>query len=106
MIALTELAANKIREQLKSRGKGIGIKVGTKITGCSGLSYELEFVDEYNQWLEENKSHGISVYADRKDILILQGLTVDYVKKGLNEGFEFMNPNEKGRCGCGTSFTV
>jgi iron-sulfur cluster assembly protein len=106
MITVTQAAADKIRAQIKSRGKGIGIKIATKMSGCSGLSYVLEFVDEHNQWLEENKSLGVSIFTDTKDILILDGLTVDYAKQGLNEGFEFINPNEKGRCGCGTSFTV
>lgn len=106
MIELTTTAADRVREQLKARGKGIGIKIGTKVTGCSGLSYTLEFVDTHNQWLHEYKSYGVSVFIEPKDELMLMGMTVDYVKKGLNEGFEFINPNEKGRCGCGTSFTI
>lgn len=106
MITLTQAAADRIRSQLSSRGKGIGIKIATKMSGCSGLSYVLEFVDEHQWWLDEHKSLGVSVFTEGKDALILTGLTVDYVKQGLNEGFEFSNPNEKGRCGCGTSFTV
>ena len=106
MISLTELAAQKVKEQLKSRGKGIGIKVGIRTAGCSGLAYVLEFVDERDQWADEFKSYGISVFVDPKDLTYIDGLVMDWQKKGLNEGFEFINPNETGKCGCGESFTI
>lgn len=106
MIKLTELAAQKVKEQLKARGKGIGIKIGVKTAGCSGLSYVLEFVDERNSWDDEYKSYGISVFVSSRDLTYVDGLVMDWQKKGLNEGFEFINPNEKGKCGCGESFTV
>ena len=106
MITLTELAAEKVRASLKARGRGIGIKIGVKTAGCSGMSYVLEFVDERNSWDDEFKSQGISIFANARDLVYLQGLQMDWQKKGLNEGFEFINPNEKGKCGCGESFTV
>ena len=106
MIQLTEIAAEKVRASLKARGKGIGIKIGVKTAGCSGMSYVLEFVDERDSWAEEFKSHGVSVFVNSRDLVYLQGLQMDWQKKGLNEGFEFINPNESGKCGCGESFTV
>jgi iron-sulfur cluster assembly protein len=106
MITLTELAAQKIKENLKVRGKGLGIKVGIRTAGCSGLSYVLEFVDERNSWDDEFKSLGISIFVSPKDLVYVDGLVMDWQKKGLNEGFEFINPNETGKCGCGESFTV
>lgn len=106
MIQLTDLAAQKIKESLKSRGKGLGIKIGIKTAGCSGLSYVLEFVDERNSWDDEFKSLGISIFVSPKDLVYVDGLIMDWQKKGLNEGFEFINPNETGKCGCGESFTV
>lgn len=109
MIYLTDNAASKIKENLSKRGKGLGIKVGVKTTGCSGLSYVLEYVD-----IEQGKQHciehhdvnGVRIYIDPKHRLYLYGLTMDWVKHGLNEGFDFKNPNEKDRCGCGESFRV
>lgn len=106
MIQLTEVAAQKVREQLKARGKGIGIHIGVRTAGCSGLSYVLEFVDERNSWDDEFKSYGVSVFVSPKDLPYVDGLKMDWQKKGLNEGFEFINPNETGKCGCGESFTV
>jgi len=106
MITLTEIAAEKVRASLKARGKGIGIKIGVKTAGCSGMSYVLEFVDERNSWDDEFKSWGVSIFVSGKDLVYLQGLQIDWQKKGLNEGFEFINPNESGKCGCGESFTV
>jgi iron-sulfur cluster assembly protein len=106
MISVTETAAEKIRANLKARGRGIGIKIGVRTAGCSGMSYVLEFVDEYNSWDDEFKSHGVSVFVSAKDLVYLQGLQMDWKHQGLNEGFEFNNPNETGKCGCGESFTV
>lgn len=108
MINLTELAADKIKESLQKRGKGLGIKVGVRTTGCSGLAYTLEYVDTIPDETEHSQfeSFNIKVWSDSKSLVYLNGLTMDWVKKGLNEGFEFINPNESARCGCGESFSV
>lgn len=108
MITLTENAANKINEQLAKRGAGVGIKVGVKTTGCSGLSYVLEYLDVApvtRDWFKY-ESNGATVWVNGKDHIYLVGLNIDYVKKGFQEGFEFNNPNETARCGCGESFKV
>lgn len=106
MINLTENAAQHISSFLANRGKGEGIRVGVKTSGCSGLAYVLEFVDEADPHDEVYISHGVKVFVDPKSLVYLDGLEMDYVKNGLNEGFEFSNPNKKGECGCGESFTV
>lgn len=106
MIHLTENAATHIRNYLHNRGKGEGIRVGVKTSGCSGLAYVLEFVDENNAYDQVFEQHGVKVFIDPKSLIYLEGLEMDYVKNGLNEGFEFNNPNKKGECGCGESFTV
>lgn len=109
MLTVSETAKNKIIEQLKKRGKGIGIKIGVKTTGCSGLAYTLEFFDKLekdNTLFNMYPNGEILVIVDRKHEPYLTGLHIDYVKKGLNEGFEFINPNERDRCGCGESFRV
>jgi iron-sulfur cluster assembly protein len=108
MISLTERAAEKVKYNLQKRGRGIGIKVGVKTTGCSGLAYVLEYVDNpavtRDQHVYDN--HGVKVYVDGRSLVYLNGLEMDWVKQGLNEGFEFINPNEKNKCGCGESFNV
>lgn len=108
MITLTEQAANRVKYNLQKRGKGIGIRVGVKTTGCSGLAYILEYVDSsantQDQQIYDN--YGVKVYVDRKSLVYLEGLEMDWVKQGLNEGFEFKNPKEKSKCGCGESFNV
>ena len=106
MISLTPLAARKVRQHLERRGKGYGIKVGVKTTGCSGLAYVLEYVDTPTDLDECIDCNGCNVYIDKKSCPYLEGMTIDFVKKGLNEGFEFINPQEKDRCGCGESFRV
>jgi iron-sulfur cluster assembly protein len=106
MINLTELAAEKIIKSLAARGKGVGIKIGVKTSGCSGMSYVLEFVDSPNTDDIEFEAHNAKIFVDSKSLVYLDGLTVDWLKKGLNEGFEFINPNATGECGCGESFTV
>jgi iron-sulfur cluster assembly protein len=106
MISLTETAAEKIKTQLQKRGKGLGIRIGVKTTGCSGLAYVLEFVDQIFNGDCVFESGGVHVYVDAKSMAYIQGLEMDWVKNGLNEGFEFRNPNEKDRCGCGESFRV
>lgn len=106
MIQLTELAADKIKQQLDKRGKGLGIRIGVKTSGCSGFAYVLEFVDEPQDIDERFESNGVNVFVDPKSLLYVAGLNIDWTKKGLNEGFEFINPNETARCGCGESFKI
>lgn len=106
MITLTEKAAEKVKHHITHRGRGQGIRVGIKTTGCSGLAYVLEFVDTPEDIDEVFESNGVNVYVNPKSLIYVNGLSIDYLKKGLNEGFEFVNPNEKDRCGCGESFRV
>ena len=108
MIQLTETAAKKVQQQLDKRGKGVGIMIGVRTTGCSGLAYKLEYVDQVpitRDWMSYT-SNGVKVYVNGKDLPYVSGLTMDYRRQGLNEGFEFINPNERDRCGCGESFRV
>lgn len=108
MITVTDTAKQKIKQLLNRRGKGVGIRLGVKTTGCSGLAYTLEYVDSYEPEIGvTNFAHDdFVVLVDAKSLVYLNGLAVDWVKNGLNEGFEFKNPNERDRCGCGESFRV
>ena len=108
MITVTDTAAKKIKHNLAKRGKGVGIRIGVKTTGCSGLAYVLEYVDEYTAevGVTNYAQNDFVVLIDAKSIVYLNGLTMDWVRNGLNEGFEFRNPNERDRCGCGESFRV
>lgn len=106
MITLTEQAAKKVKEQLERRGKGVGICVGVKTTGCSGLAYKLEYVDAPTPTDMSFVSFGVHVFVDPKDLPYLEGMEMDWVKQGLNEGFDFKNPNVKDMCGCGESFRI
>ena len=106
MITLTDQAAEKIKKSIAKRGRGLGIKIGVKTTGCSGLAYVLEFVDRCDDLDQRVDCLGCTVFIDSKSCPYLQGMTIDYVRNGLNEGFEFRNPNEKDRCGCGESFRI
>ena len=109
MITLTDLAAEKIQHSIHRRGRGLGIQVGIRTTGCSGLAYTLEYVDQ-----EQGQQHcvthydnkGVRIYVKPEHLVYLDGMTIDYQRRGLNEGFEFINANEKDRCGCGESFRV
>lgn len=108
MITLSENAAKKVQQQITRRGRGHGIMVGVRTTGCSGLAYKLEYVDNpptSENWISY-QSKGVTVWVDAKDLPYVNGLTMDYKRQGLNEGFEFINPNERDRCGCGESFRV
>jgi len=107
MINLTDNAIKKIKQLLSKRG-GVGIKIGVKTTGCSGLAYVLEYVDEYtsDNTIINYAQPDFSVLVDKKHDVYLKNMTVDYVRQGLNEGFEFSNPNERDRCGCGESFRI
>jgi iron-sulfur cluster assembly protein len=106
MIQVTEAAAKKIKQNLARRGSGVGIRIGIRTTGCSGLAYVLEYVDRINDEDTVFTSQDVSVIVDAKSLPILGNLDVDYVRQGLNEGFEFTNPSEKDRCGCGESFRI
>jgi len=106
MLTLTEQAVERVKEQLKHRGKGLGIKLGVKTTGCSGLSYTMEFLDRIDETLAVYDCDGVLIYMDPKHTVYLKGVELDWITKGLNSGFEFNNPNEKGRCGCGESFSI
>ena len=108
MISITELAKKKIVKLLEKRGKGEGIRLGVKTTGCSGLAYTLEYVDKYEAEIGVTNfaQPEFCVLVDEKSLAYMNGMTVDWVRNGLNEGFEFKNPNERDRCGCGESFRV
>jgi len=108
MITVTETAIKKIKQTLAKRGKGIGIRIGVKTTGCSGLAYVLEYVDKYEAevGVTNYAQPDFAVLISAKDEPYLNGLVMDWVRNGLNEGFEFNNPNERDRCGCGESFRV
>lgn len=105
-ITLTPAAAQHVQSYLSSRGKGSGIRVGVKTTGCSGLAYVLEYVDDERVEDAVFESEGVRVFIDPKSLVYLDGTQMDFVKEGLNEGFKFKNPNSKAECGCGESFTV
>jgi iron-sulfur cluster assembly protein len=105
MITVTDTAANKIKANLEKRG-GIGIRVGIRTTGCSGLAYVLEYVDVLHPGDVAMADNHTNIIVDKKSLSIVDGITIDYVRQGLNEGFEFINPIEKDRCGCGESFRV
>ena len=105
-ISLTQAAARHGSDCLANRGKGEGIRLAVKTSGCSGLAYVLEFVDNVDAGDEVFEAHGVKVFVDPKSLVYLDGMEMDFVKEGLNEGFKFTNPNQKGECGCGESFTV
>lgn len=105
-ITLTEKAAARVKDFLAKRGKGVGLRLGVRTTGCSGLAYVLEFADEVKAEDREFESHGVRVFVDPKSLPYLDGTELDYAREGLNEGFKFNNPNVKDTCGCGESFNV
>jgi iron-sulfur cluster assembly protein len=105
-ITITEAAAKHVQNYLQSRGKGMGIRLAVRTSGCSGMAYEMEFVDELQEEDQVFESHGIKVVVDAKSLVYLDGTEVDYAREGLNEGFKFNNPNTKSECGCGESFGI
>lgn len=105
-ITLTERAASHVRSYLQKRGKGIGLRLAVRTTGCSGLAYVLEFADEVAANDEVFEAEDFKVVIDRKSLVYLDGTEVDFAREGLNEGFKFRNPNVKDECGCGESFTI
>tara|TARA_B110000467_G_C18112239_1_gene363159 strand:+ start:384 stop:707 length:324 start_codon:yes stop_codon:yes gene_type:complete len=105
-ITMSESAAEHVANQMADRGKGLGIRVGVTTTGCSGMAYVLEFVDGLEESDEVFEDHGIKIVVDPKSLVYIDGTEMDFVKSGINEGFEFRNPNVKGECGCGESFSI
>ena len=105
-IKVTDTAAVRAKSFLDSRGSGLGLRLGVKTTGCSGLAYVLEFVDDMNPDDEIFENNGVNIIIDGKSLAFLDGTELDFGKEGLNEGFQFNNPNANGECGCGESFNV
>ena len=105
-VSVTNEAATHIESYLRNRGAGLGIRLAVKTTGCSGMAYVLEFVDDLNEEDEVFELSDVKIIIDKKSLVYLDGTELDYVKEGLNEGFEFNNPNAKSECGCGESFNV
>ncbi|RJG00191.1 iron-sulfur cluster assembly protein IscA [Noviherbaspirillum sedimenti] len=105
-ITLTEKAAKHISRYIERRGKGIGLRFGVRTTGCSGMAYKLEYVDESSADDEVYESHGVKVFVDPKSLPYIDGTELDFAREGLNEGFKFRNPNMKDECGCGESFRI
>ena len=105
-VTLTEKAANHVQSFLAKRGKGVGLRVGVRTSGCSGMAYKLEFADAVDPSDVQFESHGVRVVVDPKSLPYVDGTELDYTREGLNEGFKFRNPNVKDECGCGESFNV
>jgi iron-sulfur cluster assembly protein len=105
-ISISDAAAQRARDFLDNRGSGIGLRLGVKTTGCSGLAYVLEFVDDLNEDDTVFEENGVKIIIDGKSLVYLDGTQLDFAKEGLNEGFQFINPNANGECGCGESFNV
>lgn len=105
-VTLSERAAKHVSDFISKRGKGRGIRLGVRTSGCSGMAYKLEFVDEVQDEDLLFESHGVTVVVDPKSLAYLEGTELDFVREGLNEGFKFNNPNVKDACGCGESFNV
>jgi iron-sulfur cluster assembly protein len=105
-ITLTERAASHVATFLQKRGKGIGLRLGVRTTGCSGLAYRIEYADAVQPEDHQYQSHGVIVLVDPKSLPYIDGTKLDFAREGLNEGFKFINPNVKDQCGCGESFNV
>jgi iron-sulfur cluster assembly protein len=105
-VTLTDRAADHVQRYIQKRGKGVGLRLGVRTTGCSGLAYKLEFADDILPEDQSFETNGVRVLIDPKSLAYLDGTELDFVREGLNEGFKFNNPNEKDRCGCGESFNV
>jgi iron-sulfur cluster assembly protein len=105
-ITLTDAAADRVKDFLNKRGKGVGLRLGVRTTGCSGMAYVLEFVDEVGEGDAVFEDHGVKVVVDPKSLVYIDGTELDFAREGLNEGFKFNNPNVKDECGCGESFNV
>ncbi len=105
-VTITPRAAQRVQQFITKRGKGVGLRLGVRTSGCSGMAYTLEFADESQPEDLTFESNGVNVLIDPKSLVYLEGTELDFVREGLNEGFKFNNPNAKAHCGCGESFTV
>jgi iron-sulfur cluster assembly protein len=105
-ITLTETAADRVKKFIANRGKGVGLRLGVKTSGCSGMAYVVEFADQIEDDDMVYENHGVKVIVNPKSLVYLEGTELDYTREGLNEGFKFNNPNVKDSCGCGESFNV
>jgi iron-sulfur cluster assembly protein len=105
-VTMTERAAQHVAGFLQKRGKGVGLRLGVRTTGCSGMAYKLEYADAEQPEDQSFECHGVKILIDPKSLPYLEGTELDFVREGLNEGFRFNNPNEKNRCGCGESFNI
>lgn len=105
-ITVTEPAAERIHNFLEKRGKGVGVRLGVRTTGCSGMAYVVEFADDIEDTDTVFEDRGVKMVVNPKSLVYLDGTELDFGKEGLNEGFKFNNPNEKARCGCGESFSI
>lgn len=105
-VSLTESAARQIKKQLEKRGKGVGLKLGIKKSGCSGYAYALDYADALNESDVVFEKFGVKVIVQEADLPLVDGIELDYRREGINEAFQFNNPNVKGTCGCGESFSV
>ena len=105
-ISMTKAAADHVDHYLSNRGHGLGVRLGVRTTGCSGMAYVLEFVDQIDEHDQLFETQGVKIVVDPKSMVYLEGTELDYTKVGLNEGFQFNNPNVKSECGCGESFNA
>jgi len=105
-VTMTERAAQHVAGYLEKRGRGIGLRLGVRTTGCSGMAYKLEYADAAQPEDRQFESHGVKIFVDPKSLAYIDGTELDFAREGLNEGFKFNNPREKNRCGCGESFNV
>jgi iron-sulfur cluster assembly protein len=108
MISATPKAVSKIASNLERRGNGVGLRIGVRTTGCSGMAYTLEYLDskDYEESVTDFYADHILIRVDNRDLVYIDGMIIDYAREGLNEGFKFLNPNVKDECGCGESFRV
>ncbi|MGF1680551.1 iron-sulfur cluster assembly protein IscA [Photobacterium makurazakiensis] len=105
-ISITEAAASRVAAFLENRGKGLGLRLGVRTSGCSGMAYIIEFVDQLDEGDQVFEENGVKIIIDAKSLVYLEGTELDFAKEGLNEGFKFNNPNVSSECGCGESFNV
>lgn len=105
-VTMTERAASHVAGFLQKRGRGVGLRLGVRTTGCSGMAYKLEYADAPQPEDTQFECHGVRIFVDPKSLPYIEGTELDFVREGLNEGFKFNNPQEKNRCGCGESFNV
>ena len=105
-ITLTDAAADRVKSFLQQRGKGLGLRLGVRTSGCSGMAYVLEFIDELDEGDVVFEAQGVTVVVDPQSMVYIDGTELDFAKEGLNEGFKFNNPNVKDECGCGESFNI